>query len=226
MADVLVGYSFSRSAARYRSSSTGQFVSRTRIMALLDRQIATAEQRLGDIVAAMHDKSITSGMGQLMIRDELRRLHLQNAALGAGGIDRLSFREYGRAGRSLRDTYQRVASLTLDIEKGRVSLPQAMNRIQGYAGEARRNFFETQRDTLQATGKQYEQRRRLNARESCVDCIRYAGLGWQPLGTLPEPGNSSRCNAWCRCTMETREVTPEMIRERLGQSLRERMVTT
>lgn len=223
MAAVLPGYSWSRSAARYRDTARGQFVARTRILSLLDRQIATAEQRLGDIVAAMHDKSISPGIGQTMMRDELRRLSLQNAALAKGGIEKLDFRDYGRAGRQLRDTYTRVGNLARDMQAGRVSIDQALQRVRGYAGEQRRNFFETEKEALRATGRAYEQRRRLNPAEHCRDCIRWAGMSWQPLGVLPTPGQDSKCGFFCRCTMETREVTPEMMRERQTASL-ERMM--
>lgn len=224
MADVLPGFTFDRRAARYRDTSRGQFVSRTRIVHLLDTQIRGAEQRLGDIVAAMHDKSISPGMGQMMMRDELRRLSLQNAALAKGGIDKLDFRDYGRAGRQLRDTYARVANLTRDMQAGTVSIDQAMQRVRGYVGEARRNFFETEKETLRATGRQYEQRRRLNPAEHCRDCIRWAGMSWRPLGELPSPGEQSKCGSFCRCTMETREVTPEKARERMTRTLSERMM--
>lgn len=218
MADVLPGFTFDRGLARYRDTSTGRFVSRDRgansILRLLDQRIRSSEQRMGDIVQAIADKSMAPGMGQMLMRDELRRLHLQNAALGAGGVDRLTFREFGRAGRALRDTYPRVANLAQGLADGTVSLDQAMQRLRGYAGDARKEFYRAERDALRATGKTFEQRRRLNPAEHCRDCVRFASMSWRPLGELPEPGEQSRCSSFCRCTMETREVTPEMQQER------------
>lgn len=215
MASILPGYTFDRRAARYRDTQRGQFVSRTRILSLVETQIRTAEQRLGDIVAAMHDKSVSPGVGQTLMRDELRRLSLQNAALGKGGLDKLDFRDYGRSGRQLRDTYARVANLAQDIHTGRVSLPQALNRVAGYVGEARRNFFVTQREAMQATGRAFEERRRLNPAEHCRSCVRWASMSWRPMGELPPPGSESECGPRCKCTVEYREVTPEMMRERM-----------
>lgn len=222
MADVLPGFGWDSRAARFRDTSRGQFVSRDRILNLLDVQIRHAENRLGDLVTAIHEGTLSPGMGQTLMRDELRRLHLQNAALGKGGFDRLDFRDYGRAGRQLRDTYARMGNMVQGIANGRVSIDQALNRVNGYIGEARRNFFVTEREALQATGRSYEERRRLNAKESCRDCVRWASMSWQPLGVLPVPGEQSRCNANCRCAMERREVTPEMMRERMTARL-ERM---
>lgn len=223
MPDVLPGYQWDRSVARYRSTTRGQFVSRERILGLLDTQIHTAETRLGDIVTAISEGALSPGYGQIVMRDELRRLHLQNAALGAGGFDRLSFREYGRAGRLLRDDYQRLTRLLGDMQAGKVSLPQALQRVHGYVGSARVNFLEAERDAARATGRTFEERRRLGAAEHCEDCVGYARQGWQPLGVLPVPGERSRCNRRCRCTLERREVTEDMQRERMTQQL-ERMM--
>lgn len=207
MATVLPGFTFDRRSARYRDTSRGQFVSRRTILNLLEQQINGAEKRLGDIVTAMHEGAMSPAYGQTLLRDELRRVHLQNAALGAGGFDRLSFREYGRAGRSLRDSYSRMTNLTNDLKAGKVTLPQALNRISGYVGEARVNFLAAERDAVRATGRAYEERRTLHARESCPDCERYAAMGWQPLGMLPVPGEgNTRCRSNCRCSLERREV--------------------
>lgn len=229
MADVLPGFTFDRGVARYRDTSTGRFVSRDRgansIMRLLDQRIRSSEQRLGDIVQAIADKSMAPGVGQMLMRDELRRLHLQNAALGAGGVDRLTFREFGRAGRALRDTYPRVANLVQGLNNGTVSIDQAMNRITGYVGEARVNFLHAERDAAHNTGLPHEERRLLGVAEHCVDCVGYAAQGWQPMGTLPVPGERSRCNGRCRCRMERRLVTPEMQQERNTARL-ERMMAT
>lgn len=215
MASILPGFTFSQSAARFRDTSTGRFVARQRVNSLVEAQVNRAEERLGNIVQSLFAKEIAPGVAQDMMRDELRRLSLQEIALGKGGMDKLTFRDYGRAGNQLRDTYQRMTMLTRDVEAGTVSVPQAMQRVRGYVGEARKDFYVTQRETMAATGRKFEQRRRLNPAEHCRGCIRYASMGWRPLGQLPEPGSGDTpCGIYCRCTMETREVTPEMLAER------------
>lgn len=215
MPDILRGYTFSRQAARYRDTSNGRFVSRTRIVSLLEQQVNTAEQRLGNIVQSLFDGEISSGYAQSMMRDELRRLNLQNGALGKGGWDRMTFRDYGRAGNQLRDSYGRVTNLMNDIQSGRATLPQALNRVRGYIGEARRQFFAAERDAMRESGRRFEERRRLGASEHCEDCVGYARQGWQPIGTLPLPGERSVCGKACRCSMERREVV-EAVEERIA----------
>lgn len=46
------------------------------------------------------------------------------------------------------------------------------------------------------------ERRVLGAAEHCVDCIRYAEMGWQPIGTLPPIGQQSACMVNCKCHFE------------------------
>lgn len=205
MADtILRGYTYSRPVARYRDISTGRFVARERILSLLDSQIASAESRLGAIVTAMHQRTLAPGMGQMLMRDEVRRLHLQNAALAKGGFDRLNATDYGRAGRQLRDTYQRMTNLANGIQAGEVTLPQALNRVAGYVGEARRNFLVAEREALQATGQRMEARRRLGVAEHCVDCVNFARMGWLPIEFVPLPGEASVCGVRCKCHIEYR----------------------
>lgn len=216
MADILPGFIFERNTARYRDTSNGRFVAKSRITSLMENQVATTEQRMAQIMQGVADHSIAPGVAQEAMRDEVRRLNLANAALGKGGIEQLDFRDYGRVGNQLRDTYARISNLVDGVANGNVTLPQALQRIDGYALEARNQFFAAQRAASQATGRTYEERRILHAQESCPDCIDYAAQGWVPQGTLPLPGEQSQCGKYCRCTMEQREVTAETMQERIA----------
>jgi hypothetical protein len=206
MPPILPNYSWDSSQARFRSSATGKFVARRTILDLMERQITGSENRLADLTTALHEGRISPAIWQEQMRTELRRLHTTQAALGAGGFDRMSFREWGRTGGLLRNDYQRLTNLANDIVAGKASLPQALSRVAGYVGNARVNFFEAERDAMRATGKQFEERRRLGASEHCIDCVEYYRQGWQPLGVLPVPGQGSVCGTRCRCAMERREV--------------------
>jgi hypothetical protein len=208
MADVLPGYTYNRESARYRNSETGRFVARRDIISLLEAQTNGAENRLGELVTALHEKRIDASTWQSVMRDELRRLHSQNAALGAGGWDRMDFRAWGRVGGYLAGDYTRLTNLAQDIADGKVSLPQALNRVDGYVISARRNFFEADRDAMFRSGRAFEERRRLGSSEHCAGCVDYAAMGYQPLGVLPIPGDgSTECKSWCKCIIERREVT-------------------
>jgi hypothetical protein len=206
VADILRGYTFSREAVRYRDTNTGRFVALLRVNELMEQNVAGAENRLAQIVQGLAAKEIDAGYAQTLMRDELRRTTLQNSALGKGGFDRLTARDYGRAGQRLRDSYGRLTNLVSGMQSGDVSLAQALRRVEGYALEARQQFFAAQRDAHQASTGTFEERRILHAQESCGDCIGYAAQGWVAQGTLPLPGEESECGNYCRCTTEIRNA--------------------
>lgn len=213
MADVLPNYGWSREAARYRDLSTGRFVARATVTELLEAQVNSAERRLGNLVTAAHEGRVSPAWFAETMRTELRRAHLQNRALGVGGMDRLTQSDYGSVGRKLRDDYARVARLAQELRDGTVTLPQALNRVQGYMGTARLEFFEAERRALQRSERQWEERRVLGAAEHCPGCLELAARSWQPAGLLPLPADgSTECGQHCRCTMERREVRTEAVR--------------
>jgi len=50
-----------------------------------------------------------------------------------------------------------------------------------------------------------QMRRRANLdKKACQDCRGYDNLGWQPIGTLPVPGERCQCHDRCRCVMDYR----------------------
>ncbi|MBU2051243.1 MAG: hypothetical protein KKH61_20035 [Gammaproteobacteria bacterium] len=57
--------------------------------------------------------------------------------------------------------------------------------------------------TAKLTGNT-EERRVLGAADHCPDCIEYAEMDWQPIGTLPDPGVGSVCQSNCHCHKEFR----------------------
>jgi hypothetical protein len=92
----------------------------------------------------------------------------------------------------LRDRAQAISS---GIQKIDGSLRQ---RAGLYANAARSAFWQVRTRIHDATGDD-EERRELGDAEHCEDCIGYAEMGWQPIGTLPEPGEASVCRSRCKC---------------------------
>lgn len=218
MADILPGYLFDRRTGRYRDQASGRFTSRQAINDLLDRQIESTERRLANLTTAMHDGRIAPGVWAEQMRTELRRATLQHQALGAGGWDRLTQSDFGKAGASLRDTYARMIDLAQGVQNGTVTLPQALNRVNGYIGEARRLYYDASRGRRQPDmGMIGIEIRDLGVAEHCDGCVDLHGRGWQPVGVLPSPGDGSTpCGTHCRCGMRSREVPADEVGEWLG----------
>jgi hypothetical protein len=215
MPDILPGFEYGRSSNRYRDLSTGRFVARSDVMDLLETQTSGLERRLGALTQAMQEGNLAPGYFADQVRTELRRAHLQERALGAGGWDRLTQADYGSTGRRLRDDYARIVNLAQGIQDGTVTLPQALNRIQGYAGSARLEFYEAQRQRMQAeAGEVLIMIRDLGASEHCEDCLGYYAQGWQ--FDLPSPCVGSICSTHCRCDLRLRSVASDAAAELLG----------
>lgn len=217
MADILPGYLFAN--GRYRNESTGRFVSRADINGLLESQIQSAESRLQGLATAFYEGKIAPAVFVEQVCTEERRLALQNSALAKGGFDRLGFADYGRAGQMLRGEYQRIIGTAADVQAGTVTLPQLLNRMTRYVGDARVLYFQTQRTIPRQTaeGMSLIEKRNLSPEaESCSDCINYYDQGWQLYATLPGPGEACKCQGNCRCSKTEREVPTADLAEWLG----------
>lgn len=217
MPDILPGYRFNTRAGRYVSQATGRFVSRQSIVNLLDSHVNGAEERLTRLVTAYSEGNVSSSVFAEQMRTELKRIHLQARALGAGGWDRMTQADYGSVGGRLRGDYMRIEQLARDIANEDATLPQALNRVRGYVGNARTGYWEAQENRLQPrAGNVMLARRVLGNAEHCGDCIDYYSQGWQLVGVLPMPGTDSECGTFCRCNMRYKEVNRLVVGEYIG----------
>jgi hypothetical protein len=219
MPDLLPGYTWDRQRSRYRSGETGRFVSREAVTGLLEQRVDSAEIRMGRLAAAYHAGEISPAVWAVQMREEVKNLHLQNIALAKGGWDRLTQQDYGRVGAAVKAIYPKIAGSTADVQAGTVSLPQLQARVGDYAGSARRLYYQAEREGLAAAsgGMVTIERRNLDpAAQHCGDCLDYAASGWQPVGTLPVPGQACRCGSRCRCSIEYRQVQADEASAMIG----------
>lgn len=217
MADVLPGFSYAADSGRFRNLNTGRFVSRGDINGLLTEQVQTAESRMRDLATAFHEGRIAPASFVDLASTEIKRLALQNEALAKGGFDRLNFSDYGRAGATLRDTYQRIIGSAQDVADGKVTLPQLLNRMDSYVGEGRKLYYETQRQNAPVApeGMTTLYRRILDAAaQHCASCVSYYDAGWQT--SYVSPGDQCECKGNCRCTVTQRDVPTSELSDWIG----------
>lgn len=218
-ADILPGYQWSRAASRYRSNATGRFTSRRQIVSLLNTQVAATEAHFGEITTAFHEGKISATAWQEQMRAGIRRQMLAQESLGAGGWDRLGPRQFGRAGRDLRDQYGKIAGTAQDIAEGKITLPQALARSKEIAGNARSHFYAAERDTVRRSASNMviiERRILSSGGNHCTDCVEFYDRGWELLGSLPPPATDSICRGNCQCSMLRREVEASEVNSWLG----------
>lgn len=203
---LLQGYQFNQKAQRYVRQ--GRFVARSKIMGLLNTSIAARTERIAAGTTALAEGRISPSVYIARTTTLLKRQYLQNAALGAGGWDRLTQADYGRIGGTLKGELPRMAEMARQLQAGGISLAQAMNRVNMYEGHARSIFYTTEESRMPAPepGNVWLERRILGPAEHCISCLTFAAMSWQPLGVLPVPGDASECNGNCRCSKERKQV--------------------
>ena len=210
---LLQGYYWDNRSRNYIRAATGRFVARNHVVELLEKSVAARERRLFEGVRRLADGTRSPQVFLSHAKVMLKRQYLQEAALAAGGWDRLTPTDFGRVGGKLQAQYRRMTEMTAGIRDGEVSEAQALSRMQMYMGNARAEYFEVERDLLPPVpmGQTRIERRTLSPSRSgpCEDCVRYNDMGWQAEGILPVPTQASRCNGHCRCTLHRVVVDAE-----------------
>jgi hypothetical protein len=222
-AGPLPGYAYDPKSARYRNLETGRYVARREVLNLLAASTRAYERELRAGVAAFLRGQIDQSTFLARSMDLLKRQYVQNAALGAGGWDRLGAAEYGRLGGRLRSEYGYLRNFAQEIANGEVTLEQAINRINLYIGHARAEFFVQERDKLPdaEAGAVWVERRILADAKHCEQCVEYANRGWQYEGVLPLPTEDCDCDGNCRCELERKQVPEAEAAELVGSKAQE-----
>jgi hypothetical protein len=168
---------------------------------LLDRLAAEEQERALDLYAALSGGAIDAARWLADMTTNLRRFHLQSTAIGRGGFDAITQTDLDRLSGFLETEFGYLRGFADEIAN--LSEAQVKARLQQYHNHAQATFWEATRETMGELGST-EERRVLNPAEHCGDCEGYAGQGWQPIGTLPPPGQASECRSNCRCSLEFR----------------------
>jgi len=80
-----------------------------------------------------------------------------------------------------------------------------LTRVIRYIANPSYSFFNLGQYYVRQEQGYREMRRVPNLdQRTCPDCIAYGNLGWQPIGTLPMPGQRCMCYDNCRCRIEYR----------------------
>lgn len=85
------------------------------------------------------------------------------------------------------------------------SWPALLTRVIQYLARPVFSYFNLGRYMV-AKDQGYKEMRRIATKDkkTCKDCLDYSSKGWQPMGSLPMPGQDCRCYARCRCSIEYR----------------------
>ena len=133
-------YVFVERLGKYRNTTTGQFVSLAELFHLRDTNETATADTLARLSLALADGELPQGAWFLAMQQQLRRLTVQQGALGAGGFAALTKRDLKRMDGALREDWPRLQAFGDAIAKGQLSDAQIRARVKMYAGHARTQF--------------------------------------------------------------------------------------
>lgn len=155
------------------------------------------------VTQAMINKTITLEQWQNQMAGLIKEQHIASAVAGRGSRELMTFRDWGQTGGRLSFQYNRLDNFARDIATGEYSPAYIQARAKMYANATRTGYWDHYTQAHKEAGFT-EERRVLNPAEHCEDCTYYSELNWMPLGSLPEPGDGSRCMVNCKCNKEYR----------------------
>lgn len=185
---------------RYRDQATGRLISFERVTQLVEAEVTTAERkmvRLGQrLIRDQISVSQFQREGATLLRDTSVRLGL----MAAGGKAQATQQNLGTIGAELRNQYTFLHDFGVEIEDGRVSDRQLLNRAKQYGRNTRASFYKVEFQRRAQRG--YLVKRLLDPQSKhCPSCIRYETLSFAPILNVVPIGVDCECRSRCRCRL-------------------------
>lgn len=199
-------YGWNEAAGRYVNLDTGRFISSSAVRDALESVMDASALNMNAISQQLIGNEISLAQWQSGMMQQVKLAHTAAAASANGGFAQMTQSDWGFAGRLIRTQYEYLHNFAGQIASGEQQLNgQVLVRADMY-GQAARGTYEAQRQRLEVANGMEEERRILEKDgANCEDCLAAADEGWQPIGTLPQIGDSA-CLTNCRCNFEYRKI--------------------
>lgn len=199
------GYTYDKAATRYRDNATGRFIAESVVRGQMESyNRMVVRDNVDRLTERLVTGKATLEQWQTGMAREIKDAFIVNAQIGRGGRAQMTQADWGRVGGNLKREYEHLNQFAAEINTGKLTEREVANRARLYADGARKIFFTEQTMSKAESPELTQERRVLNIAEHCMDCVAYAGQGWQPIGSLPNPGEASACGSNCRCFKEYR----------------------
>lgn len=189
-------------AGRYRWAATGRYLSREAMLNLTRRQIDQTKRDLSTLGNLLTDRKISLATWQEESARALKSLHIRQAILARGGVDRMMANDYLTIARTLKEEYGYLRNFAGDIAGQGMSKAQFDARLAMYADKSRVSWELANRQNFADKGYTMMERQLGATDRHCGDCLRYASLGPQPIGWVPMPTQGCICRARCKCVVK------------------------
>jgi len=185
---------------QYRDNN-GQFVSRTKLIELIDGEQA----RLKTILERNAEKYIN---GQLDL-DQWQQKHIQEmklsslrmTLLGAGGKDNVTPSHYGSLGVGIKPEWQNLDNFAMDLIDNKLSPKQIKYRAGLYSQVTSKAFYRSEAITKAKEGFNLAKRFLDPQARHCPECLSYQRSQWTPISEIVPPGTNCSCRGNCRCAI-------------------------
>ncbi|MEO7521509.1 MAG: hypothetical protein ABIW79_06795 [Gemmatimonas sp.] len=194
---------FDAVSGRYRSGTTGRYISRGDVRQEVDRVIGKSSARVQGFGRELRDGRLTLDQWRTSMRNEIRTQHLVAAMAAKGGREQMTQSDYGRVGQLVRKQYAYLDNFAREIESGKVRLDgRFLSRSSLYSGASRGTYHAVERTEMLARGFD-EEKNILTAAEHCLGCLFESARDWVPLGELAPIGQRT-CRTNCKCRIQYR----------------------
>ena len=194
--------SYDRKVGKYRDDNTGKFVSRDRILRLVDEEAARLSTRM-----QAHARNLTAGnidlpTFQRRSAEDLKLSAIRSTLLGSGGKSLTTNAQYGSTGRLLREQYQFLDGFARDLADGKLSKAQAIQRASLYGASTRSAFHQAEKIARGREGFKLAMRQLDGASKHCLECIQHSTNGkYVPINEIVAISARCSCAARCRCSI-------------------------
>ena len=189
------------SSQRYQyanGNKQGQFVREKDVIRITEKAITDTLKMGNKVTDNLLSGKINVSTWERQTAELIKNVSLYQYSLGIGGLKQMDWRDYAELNGKLNLQYQYLRVFSNEIIRGNLSEAQITTRAQMYYNKTR-HFYEDGRLEGHSRNGYLWERRVIAASHSCSDCIRYSGMGWAKIGTLPNPGENCQCRANCRC---------------------------
>lgn len=201
---VLKSIYFDDKSKRYKWKDGNRFVSKNVVRDLIDKKIDEEKQKLRDYSPRIKAQEI-GVYGD--VGKTLKNLHILEAAKARDGFENISNSDLGTIGNQLKKQYYQGVGLDgkpygikfLIADAPNLSEAQISNRLRMYGESAQVSGSALNQNFKMLNGATQSRRILGKTDNHCKECLQYAAMGWQPIGTLPLPKTKCTCRSNCLC---------------------------
>ena len=193
-------WAWDQAVRRYRDLDTGRYLPREAILGYVQRSLDASGNAMDDLAGFIGQQQLSPADFGLLAKEELKQEYIRQYLLGIGGREQMKPADWGSVGGMLKEQYRYFNDFLREVEAGNLSEAQIRSRLRMYTNSAREAYERAHMKNAKALGMDEEQWILDAEAEHCDDCVMYAGMGWQPIGTFPQPGDgSTQCLTNCAC---------------------------